>query len=105
MDKLIKFNSKNLFFISFFFIVLVSLFVQQILLPFIKPEWHAYPKYPDAYGLFLKFDMKEFHMLAMEQYRNIIKNGWSVFNFSPSGHEIAGIASFLYVIFYPVILL
>ncbi|MDA9742708.1 hypothetical protein N9U91_04630 [Pelagibacteraceae bacterium] len=103
MDKLIKLNSVNLFAITFLFIIFSSLIVQQILLPYILPQWHAYPKYEDAYGLLLRMDMKEFHLLAIEQYRKVKEYGWSHFNISPSGHEIAGIASFLYLIFYPSI--
>ena len=60
MDKLIKLNSVNLFAITFLFIIFSSLIVQQILLPYILPQWHAYPKYEDAYGLLLRMDMKEF---------------------------------------------
>ena len=103
MEKYIKINPINLFTITFLFIIFSSLFVQQILLPYISPQWHAYPKYEDAYGLLLRMDMKEFHLLAMEQYRKVKEFGWSEFNISPTGHEIAGIASFLYLIFYPSI--
>ena len=79
----------------FVYTLLVSVFVQFLLLPQVFPAWHA------GHGLIAGGDMLGFHRIAVELAEKIETQGWSAWELRPAGQAPAGIAAALYALVAP----
>ena len=82
--------------LSFFvYTVLVSAFIQLILLP------HFLQGMNYGHGLFVQ-DSAKFHRVALQQASDMMKYGWSAWRLRPDGVSYpAGLASIFYYLWYP----
>lgn len=87
---------KHLFWGVFFYTIGMGLFVQFILLPYILPSWH------DEFGLIKKMDGMIFHRIATELAQQIKLQGWAVWEPTPQGQFVSGMAAITYTLIYPM---
>src|SRR5688572_23047400 len=86
---------KHLWWVIFFYTIAMGLFVQFILLPYILPSWHS------GNGLIKKMDGYIFHRAALSLSESIKLQGWSVWEPTPKGQFVSGIAAICYTLIYP----
>ena len=74
----------------FFFVLIVTLFIQLIALPYLLPTWHG------GNGLLQGGDWLAYHELALDLSDKVRTEGWSVWELRPEEQAPAGIAAAIY---------
>jgi hypothetical protein len=95
-DKIGSLSEKKIWLLFFSYILIVTLLIQLIILPYLLPDWHA------GDGLLVGGDWVGFHRDALKQAAEVKEFGWSAFTLYLDGQFVAGIASFLYILFIPL---
>lgn len=75
--------------------LLVTLFVQLIVLGLFFPEWS------DGHGLIRGEDSPNFHRVAVEQAARIRESGWQEWQLRPKGWGVSGLISIWYALIWP----
>ena len=90
--KLYQITTPRLWITLFIGASLIAFLVQLIILSYIFPSWNG------GHGLLVGMDSLSFHRIASELANKINNQGWSNWEFRPSGQSVAGIMGVAYAL-------